>query len=121
MFIESNEYDPNIYWISPNNASILLDMSCPIISFYSIAIERLENQNKINILITHHLIVDDQKQDLHIIDDHKAKYWSNPLHSLCDSSSPYIMNHLFYSKDDLLIYSKNFDKKFVKVNSWKLT
>jgi len=50
----ADENDPRIIAVSPNNAAFLLDMTCPITSFYSIAVDRIDEKNRINILVTHH-------------------------------------------------------------------
>ena len=55
----ADENDPNAIAVSPNNAAFLLDMTCPIVTFYSVAIEKLDKKNKCNILVTYHCIIDE--------------------------------------------------------------
>lgn len=55
----ADENDPKAMAVSPNNAAVLIDMSCPIIPFYSVVIDRIEKEQKINIMITHHCIIDE--------------------------------------------------------------
>lgn len=56
---KTDENDPHAIAVSPNNAAFLMNMSLPMVSFYSVAIEYLENKKKINVLITHHCIIDE--------------------------------------------------------------
>lgn len=55
----ADENDPKILAVSPNNAGVLIDMSSPIIPFYSVTIERDEKRGEIRILVTHHCIIDE--------------------------------------------------------------
>jgi hypothetical protein len=55
----ADENDPKILAVSPNNAGVLIDMSCPIIPFYSIAIDKDEKRKEIRIVVTHHCIIDE--------------------------------------------------------------
>jgi len=55
----ADENDPNAIAVSPNNASVLLDLSCPIIPFYSIAIKLNEKKRTVKMLVTHHWVIDD--------------------------------------------------------------
>ena len=48
-----DENDPNAMAVSPNNAGVLLDLSCPVLPFYSLVVEQVDKK-KINILVTHH-------------------------------------------------------------------
>ncbi|CAI2361775.1 unnamed protein product [Moneuplotes crassus] len=51
--------DPNAIAVSPNNAGVLIDLSCPLIPFYSMAIELDEERKSMNVLITYHCIIDE--------------------------------------------------------------
>mmetsp|Transcript_20737 Transcript_20737/g.18382 ORF Transcript_20737/g.18382 Transcript_20737/m.18382 type:complete len:467 (+) Transcript_20737:167-1567(+) len=57
---QADENNPDIMAISPNNAGVLLDLSCPIISFYSLAIRVDENTKAMSLLVTHHCIIDEK-------------------------------------------------------------
>ena len=91
----ADENDPKSLWVSPNNASVLIDMASPIIPFFTVAIEKIDNQPKLNILITHHWIVD----------DHDLNDCSNPLHVLWNDKFSYLYRNLMYSSNDLAIYN----------------
>ena len=93
----ADENDPRLIWVSPNNASFLIDMAAPIIPFFTVAIEKINNEQKINILITHHCIVD----------DHDLNEWSNPLHFLWNDKFSYVFNRLMYSSEDLTCFNSN--------------
>jgi hypothetical protein len=49
----ADENDPRSMAVSPNNAGVLLDLSCPVLPFFSLVIEQVDKK-KINILVTHH-------------------------------------------------------------------
>ena len=49
-----DENDPNAIAVSPNNAAFLMDMTSPIVSFFSIAIEKHDNKSVVDILVTYH-------------------------------------------------------------------
>ena len=56
---QADENTPEIMAISPNNAGVLLDLSCPIITFYSLAIAYEEKTKEIDLLITNHTILNE--------------------------------------------------------------
>lgn len=55
----ADENDPKIMAVSPNNAGVLMDMTCPMITFYTIIIDQIAERKEANILVTHHTIIDD--------------------------------------------------------------
>ncbi|CAI2387053.1 unnamed protein product [Moneuplotes crassus] len=57
LYIHKAE-DPNMVAISPDNASVLIDLSCPLVHFYSIAIELEEHRKAMKVLVTSHCVFD---------------------------------------------------------------
>ena len=102
----ADENDPRLIWISPNNASFLIDVAAPIIPFFTVAIEKIDNEPKINILITHHWIVD----------DHDLNECENPLHFLWNKKFSCKINNLMHKAEDLTLYNSNNSLPEGKVN-----
>ena len=97
-----DENDPNAIAVSPNNAAFLMDMTSPIVSFFSIAIEKHDNKSVVDILVTYHWIIDElhvQNLALNTITNTNVlcrkhivnEFAINPAHILTQLTSSYMI------------------------------
>jgi len=100
--------DENAMAVSPNNAGVLIDLSCPIVSFYSVAWEINEENRSFSVLLTYHCIIDDLSIPNQLFNKNLNFYefWSSVNYSKLTPSKSTLMDN-FVRNSGILSKSKH--------------